>query len=71
MDPEETDVVSQASSINLDELGDHSLIKNYRAPDIEKKRELLSLLVPEEIEEMKLKKRKMIDPKLYKINLTE
>ena len=70
-DPEESEVVSRASSINLDELPEHGLVRKYRGADIQKKRELVKDLVPEEIEELKNKNKIKIDPKLYKINLNE
>ena len=33
-DPEESEVVSRASSINLDELPEHGLVRKYRGADI-------------------------------------
>ena len=70
-DPEDSEVISRASSINLDELPERGLLSKYRGKDIQKKRELHKDLDPEEIEELKNKNKIKMDPKLYKINLNE
>ena len=50
--PEESDALSHSSSINLDDIPEHGLVRKYRAPDIKKKKEMIKDMGPDEIAEM-------------------
>ena len=51
-DVEQSDVFSNCSSINLDEIGENGLIRKYRRADINKKKEQAKDLSLDEVQEM-------------------